>query len=124
MTIAEEDTDTSLLLKDTTTHTVKCADKNIKGVIVTKKIHIKHQHSRYKGVPDFGICGNKNKLEYATRIKEVTCLICLRELTKYRPWKQEAIACGSEIVETDYPLFWSHTQGRYLIRNKPFKVYR
>jgi hypothetical protein len=105
-------------------YTVKYVDKNTGGVIVTKKVHIKHQHCIYKGVPDFGICGNKNKLEYTMKIKEVTCLNCLRELSKYRPWKQEAIACGSEIVETDYPEYWSYHTGRYLPRRKPFKVFR
>ena len=38
MTIAEEDTDISLLQKDTTIHTVKYADKNTGGVIVVKKL--------------------------------------------------------------------------------------
>lgn len=105
MTIAEEGTDISLLQKDTTIHTVKYADKNIRGVTVTKT-HVIHHTSRLKGYPNSSICSIKGNLKYSRHIKEIDCLNCRRELTKYRPWKQETLLCGQRVepdTKEDYP---------------------
>ena len=61
------------------------------------KTHVKHHTSRLKYYPDSSICGIKGNLSYSRSIKEIDCLNCRRELTKYRPWKQDALLFGQEV---------------------------
>jgi len=60
------------------------------------KTHVKHHLSKYKGYPDFGICGHKGAKKFSYLVEEVDCMNCRRELTKYVPWKQESVAQGRE----------------------------
>ena len=71
------------------------------------KTHVKHHLSKYKGYPDFGICGHKGAKKFSVLLEEINCMNCRRELTKFRPWKQESVAYGREenndIEHSHYP---------------------
>ena len=70
---------------------------------MSMKIHIEHpskidmvawlREKPYR----VGLCGMGTQSQFTRHVSKVTCKHCLKQLTRFRPWQQKAVACGQDI---------------------------